>query len=267
MPEIPIGLEFLKLVNDQENACEAETRKHIPELGKAVPACFEELGTAMSFLDRSASCFWGCRKGDHVIEYIVGRVMSSCRASLRLILFGFYDESLSITRGIGEIANLLLLFNQDDASYQEWLQLDADARLKKFSPVKVRLKLEYIDKERGLNLHMLSIDEHRYRTLSSIAAHVTPHTKPQDYNLVGRPVLGARLQDVGVMTCLNELSRVVGLILAIMPGLLEYELSLKKEVHGAAISLLASVGSVDVMTDWQTALGSRDKSESTPGAS
>ena len=169
------------------------------------------------------------------------------------MMFGFYDESLVITRSIGEIANVLL-FNQDNSAYLEWLGLDETARLTRFSPVKVRIKLEEIENRRGVNLKMLSVDEHRYRTLSSLASHVTPHTKPQDYNEVAIPVLGGHFQQVGFMTCLNELARVVGLILAITPKLLRFQPVRKTEVQGAAISLLASVGSVDVMTDWLAAL-------------
>jgi len=109
----PEGSDFLKLVSQQEDACEARTASALPRLGKLAPACYRNLGTVLSLLDRAASCYWGCRGGDHVVEYIAGRSCSSARAARRLFEFGYYDESLSINRSIGEIANLLLLFNFD----------------------------------------------------------------------------------------------------------------------------------------------------------
>jgi len=40
----PEGLAFLKLVFEQEDAYEEETRRHIPDLGKKTLACFQNLG-------------------------------------------------------------------------------------------------------------------------------------------------------------------------------------------------------------------------------
>ena len=49
---------------------------------RKAPRCLESLGTVLSLLDRASSCYWGCRGGDHVIEYFAGRVASSSRAAL-----------------------------------------------------------------------------------------------------------------------------------------------------------------------------------------
>src|SRR5262245_13348972 len=103
----PEGLEFLKLASEQEDSCEKHSHTRLLQMGHKAPQCLENLGTVLSLLDRAASCFWGCHEGDHLIEYLAGRVAASARASLRLLYFGFYDESLSITRSIGEAANLL----------------------------------------------------------------------------------------------------------------------------------------------------------------
>jgi hypothetical protein len=75
-PVCPIGHDFLTLLSKQEDACEAESRDRLPVLGKKTPACVENLGTVLSLLDRAASCFWSCRGGDHIIEYLAGRVCS-----------------------------------------------------------------------------------------------------------------------------------------------------------------------------------------------
>jgi hypothetical protein len=53
---------------------------------------------------------------------------------------------------------------------------------------------------------------------------------------------------------LNELCGVVGLVLVVAPKLLNHEASRKKETQETAISLFASIGSVDVMTDWRKLL-------------
>jgi len=78
---VPEGLDFLRLVPEQEDHCEERTRKLLPELGQKPPRCLEEFGTVLSLLDSAASCFWGCRGGDHVLEYLARRVASSARAS------------------------------------------------------------------------------------------------------------------------------------------------------------------------------------------
>src|SRR5262245_48629772 len=117
---VPEGAAFLKLVWDQEDACQRETDTRLPGMGNRAPACFEQIGTVLSLLDRMASCWWACQGGDHIVEYLCGRVASTGRAALRLMRLGFYDESLVLSRGIGEIANLFLLFKEEPRALEEW---------------------------------------------------------------------------------------------------------------------------------------------------
>jgi hypothetical protein len=245
----PEGSDFLKLVADQEDACQAETRRRIPDLGEKVPACFENLGTVLSLLDRSAACFWSCRGGDHVIEYLAGRVSSSSRAALRLLLFGFYDESLSITRGIGEIANLFLLFNQDPGAFPQWQQSNKKHRMQQFSPIKVRLRLEEIGRGKSVDLRMLRVDEQRYGGLCEIATHVTPATKPQAHNPLGMPFAGAQFQEAGLIVALNELAHATALALMPLPKLLGYDDQRRSEIQQAGANLWTAVGTLDVLTE------------------
>jgi hypothetical protein len=211
----PEGLDFLKLVAEQEDACEAATRCRIPHMGRNAPACVQNLGTVLSLLDRAASCFWGCRGGDHVIEYLAGRVCSCSRASLRLLLLGFYDESLSLTRSIGEIANLFFLFNADGATLSQWKESTKDQRRNHFGPGRVRGRLQ------TMNLPLL-IDDARYGELCEVATHPTPETKPQAHNLLGMPCCGAEFQDAGVLVALNDLALATGWALIPIPTLLNY---------------------------------------------
>ena len=195
----PVGSSFLELVWAQENSCEKETDKRIPHLGVKAPACLERIGTILSFHDRMASCSWVCRGGDHLIEYLCGRVASNARAALRLLRFGFYDESLLVCRAIGETANLLELFVMDAEALKEWTASSRKERMNKFGPGKIR---------RSLTARQPSpiINDERYILLCEKAAHVTPETKPQSYNILGVPVAGASCQDAGILVCLNELA-------------------------------------------------------------
>jgi hypothetical protein len=236
----PEGLDFLKLVSEQEDLCEATTRQRIPAMGEKAPVCLRNLGTVLSLLDRVASCFWGCRGGDHVIEYLAGRVCSSSRAALRLLLFGFYDESLLITRSIGEIVNLLWLFNQDAAALSQWQQLAERQRKEQFSPMKVRLRLETLKVP-------VPIDETRYRELCEVATHPTPHTKPQAYNPLEMPVIGATFQEGGVIIALNELAAATALALVPLPKLLRYDDQRRNEIKNAGVTLLRAVGALNIV--------------------
>lgn len=250
-PNCPEGLEFLKLAAEQEDACEKHSRTRLLKMGQKAPECLENLGTVLSLLDRVASCFWGCRGGDHLVEYLAGRVSASARSSLRLLYFGFYDESLSITRGIGEAANLLFLFMKDIQIFEEWRLSSKKERLSNFSPVKVRLHLERL----GLPV---PIDEARYSQLCEIATHVTPQTKPQAHNPpLGMPLIGGYFQEGGGLVALNELAAATSLATIALPKLLNLQEDKQKRICEVCLVLLKSVGGVNVLTVkdmWQKVL-------------
>jgi hypothetical protein len=244
--EYPEGLDFLMQVSEEENACESETRLRIPELGKMVPACYQELGTVLSLLNRAASCSWGCRGGDHLIEYLAGRVCAYSRSAIRLLLFGFYDESLSLTRSIGEIGNLLLLFNQEPSALPQWRVSDKDLRMTDFGPKKVRKRLKNIGRDKSVDLKPLIVDDDRYVALSEIATHPTPQIKPQAHNAQGKPSVGARFQEAGLVVSLNELARAVACAVLPIPKLLGYDDQRRGAIRERAIILLSTVGGLSV---------------------
>jgi hypothetical protein len=263
----PVGIDFLKVLFEQENSCEAETRRRIPELGIRAPACYLSFGTVLSLLENVASCFWGCRGGDHLIENLAGRVCACSRSSLRLSLFGFYDESLSLSRSIGEIANLLFLFNQDAVAFGQWRQSDKKQRKERFSPVKVRIRLESMD------LPVL-INERRYGELCEVATHPTPQTKPQAHNVLGIPSTGGVFQEAGLVVTLNELAAATAFALVPMPKLLGYDDHRRAQIKGAGFSLLETVGALDILNvkekfaeTWQAAMEECvDESSGSPAA-
>ncbi len=193
---IPEGHEFLELIWSQEDDCEKDTDARFPEFGVKAPKCLNELGTVLSRLNRLASCWWGCRGGDHIEEYLVGRALTNARASLRLLKFGFYDESLTLTRNIGEVANLFYLFATKPDSCEQWRSLDSRSRQREFGPVAVRKKLEAAGKP-------IPIDQTLSKGLSEIGVHPTPDIKPEAHNPLGIPMV-AHLQEAGALLALNE---------------------------------------------------------------
>lgn len=236
---VPEGTAFLRLVWEQEDSCELETDKRFPTMGEKAPACLEQLGTALSLLDRMASCWWACRAGDHLVEYLCGRVASTGRAALRLMRLGFYDETLVLCRGIGEVANLLDLFQQDRHAFEKWKSSSRRDRLKEFGPVGVRLRLEALQASPP-------ISQQRYTLLSERAAHVHPGTKPQAHNILGLPMAGATLQAEGLLVCLNELAVALSLATAFGALLLDLDKELENRIIASARSLAEEIGGATI---------------------
>lgn len=234
---VPEGMAFLHLIWEMEDEAERDADKCLPDMGEKAPTCMTEIGTMLSLLDRMASCWWNCKGGSHEIEYLCGRATSSARAALRLMRFGFYDESLSLCRSVGEIANLLFLFAFDKASFPQWKCSSRSKRMKNFSPSKVRARL-------GETGGGPPINQERYKLLSEQSVHVHPGTKPQSYNLLGVPVAGATFQEGGFLVCLNELTLALSVILFGGSLLLDIDVSLKKHITNVAHNSIKQIGRV-----------------------
>ena len=234
---IPEGERFLEFVWAQEDECEAQTDSRIPSLGRKAPACLKHLGAVLSLLDRMASCWWMCHQGKHRIEYLCGRSASNARVVLRLLRFGFYDEALVLCRGLGEVANLMQLFVYDRKAFDEWENLSPQQIRREFTPVKVRLRLESLSMSPA-------IDEECYRLLSERAAHVHPGTRPQSYNILGVPFVGARIQDEGILVCLNELAVPLSLITAFGANVLKLDQATTKRIISCSRTLAEQIGGV-----------------------
>lgn len=58
--DTPLGSDFLRVVQDQERRCEEKFDAWLPSAGIKAPKTVDALGTALSYLDRVASCWWGC---------------------------------------------------------------------------------------------------------------------------------------------------------------------------------------------------------------
>ena len=257
--KIPVGAEFLQLLEDLENDCLAGTTKRLSELGKVAPQTLEHLGTVLSLLDRLASCHWGCNGGDHIAEYLAGRCCSSSRASFRLIRHGYYDESLALTRSIAETANLLFLFWRQPTSFEQWKKADKSARLREFGPAAVRKRLE------AANVP-LPADTTRYSEFCEIATHVTPATKPQAHNPLQVPTLGGYFQAGGYLMALNELSGMIAMATFASSRLVRLDQPIAKQIAAASVELLRNTGGIDILSIRQALDQSKNNKEGTSAA-
>jgi hypothetical protein len=225
---------YVSLIRRMQSECAMETWTGASLL--------EALDVLLSYLDRAASCFGGCRGGDHRAEYLTGRVASSCQACLLLISCGYYDESLSIIRSLGEIANLMSMFVTDRAQFERWKAVDESTRRREFTPVKVRLWLE---SKNGA----LVIDEQRYRSLSSYSLHASPNAVPQAYNEHGTTMIAPRFQAAGFLLCLNELARSMAFIGIFSGSLLELPKTIKDAIQPVCQMLVDNIGGIDIKTE------------------
>lgn len=239
MSVVPIGLAFLDLVAGHEKECEAETASRRETLGLKAPQCLAQLGTVLSLSDRLATCWWGCRGGDHLVERLIGRAVSSVRASLRLMSGGYYDEALSITRGVGEVANLLALFVADPTAFSKWTTADDRERRNNFGPAAVRRRVADLGAP-------LPVSAERYAVLCEIGTHVTPRTNPQGHNPFGMPVLGGRFQEIGYLLALNELAVPFAFVSVFGAKLLDAPKEVVAEIQVASRAMIEFLGAINL---------------------
>ena len=165
--DFPSGATFLQEIAKFEDRCSSLSRRELARSGRQVPRCLDALGDVLSLAYQAASCHWGCRGPDHAVNYLAVKAATSASASLRCLMAGYYDESLALTRTVGEVANLCLLFLNSPESFDEWRQSYPKVRRTQFSPYRVRQRLEGIG-------HTSPIDADRYSALSERGVHVSP---------------------------------------------------------------------------------------------
>lgn len=195
----PTGSDFLGLAEAIAHNAAAETDARRAASGKTYPLTLDGLGNVLSLLYRAACCHWGCRGGDHQAEWLVGRAVNQAMASYHLLRSAFYDESLMLTRGIGEIANLVWLF-REPGEFEQWRTASRRERMQHFSPKAVRDRLR-------LRLDIgPPIGDDRYKRLCEVGTHPVPYAGPNLFSGGTRPVLGHIVQPAGVLIAINELA-------------------------------------------------------------
>lgn len=237
------GMNYLILAKEQEDKCEEISCHQWANLGKKAPRCFDGIGNVLFLLEYYACCHWGCKGGDHVPQRLIGRVVSSSRASLRLLQLGFYDESLAISRNIDEIANLILLFCMDKASFTHWLSLPDRDRSELYKPSAVRELLRPLGK-------VLQIDGKRYGMLCKVGTHVSPETVPQEHNSSGIPTLGGHYQGQGALVTLNELAIPLMYIAMCLAKIADIAPLQKEALTDAGKILASNIGGVNITSNF-----------------
>jgi len=129
---------------------------------------------------------------------LVGRCCSYGLGAFKLARSGFYDESVSLARTVGEITNLAVLFVTDPSALQEWRTVDERTRRDKFCPVAVRRTLE-------AKSFPVPVNQSRYGQLSAKAVHLIPTIPPQMYNAERHPKTGGYFQETGLYFCIADI--------------------------------------------------------------
>lgn len=160
------------------------------------------LGTSLSFLIRYSTCHFVCKGGNHIMESYCGRAYNLAFSAFILIRKGLYDESFNCIRSLGEIANIIFLFNKDyPKSFKKWLLLSEEKRRKEFSPNSVRNKIKNLGLE---SFTPMKSDE--YWNLCEQSTHIVPHTIPNKYNHDDKGTVGGILQKDGIKKALSHLA-------------------------------------------------------------
>jgi len=210
-----------------------------PIISNRTSNMYESLGTALSLIGQVASCAWGCRGKDHIIENLLRRFCNCAFASLRLMACGLYDEALGPARSMAEIVNLLQVFCIDKKHLEEWKQILPKQRLKKFSPVKVRLAIE----KHG-QIPLISKDI--YSKLCENGIHVSPDAIHISHEYENRLYVGGHFALPGFLLILTRLSSTVAPCLVLAGHLVGAPNEKMKILWHEAKTLLDSRYGIDV---------------------
>jgi hypothetical protein len=232
---------FLEQLSKEFAISEEETILFEKEFsGAKHPETIKILSVTISLLYKGACCFWQCNGGDHLIERMIAKSVNQAISAFKLYRGCFYDESLMITRGIGEIANLLHLFCLFPEKIEQWKTQNDRERYNNFKPAKVRYMLEEAN-------HLAMIDKVRYSRLCEVGTHPTPSEVPGHYTGTGVPILGMIVQPVGAYVSITELSYAVGLVSVAAPKLLKLPNTVSEELRNIGISLIKTLGNFHIL--------------------
>ena len=173
-----------------ENECANATGFFIEKNASIYQEPWRDFQRLFRHLYLFSCCYWGCHGKEHVLEHLGGKTVTNASVAARSIFHGYYDESLSLIRNIGEIANLVNLFWYDGDRIREWIDSDERTRIKKFSPSGIRRLIE-------LTGMMVPFDKDHYGHLCETAVHPVPHVAPNSYSDRAQPVLGLVFQKDG----------------------------------------------------------------------
>ena len=143
------------------------------------------------------------RDEDLKVAQVLGmRTFNALGASLKLALSGYHQNSALILRDVLETVFLLNLFAGDRAFIEQWRKAGKKARMKSFSPVKVRQALDDRD---GFSSKRRA---EMYELFSELAAHPTMKSpwmmRPQKE---GDAVIGPFMETTALEAVISEMGR------------------------------------------------------------
>ncbi|MCE2923727.1 MAG: hypothetical protein ACK5WN_19670 [Alphaproteobacteria bacterium] len=137
-----------------------------------------------------------------VAQLLGMRTFNAFGASLKLALSGYHQNSALILRDVLETAFLLDLFASDRSQIEKWRHADKKARMKDFSPLKVRMALDARDgftSQRRAEI---------YEMFSELAGHPTMKSalmmRPQKD---GDAVMGPFIETSALEAVVSEMGR------------------------------------------------------------
>jgi hypothetical protein len=101
------------------------------------------------------------------IQYIGARLFNSTVTAIKLMLSGYYQNSVMLQRDIVEIGFLLDYFLSDKPKIEKWINSSTKERMDNFSPTSVRKALDDRDGFEGKKRQEI------YRLMSELATHPT----------------------------------------------------------------------------------------------
>lgn len=150
-----------------------------------------------------ANCQFHTSDEDLKVAQVLGmRVFNAFGASLKLALSGYHQNSTLILRDVLETVFLLDLFAGNRALIKCWRFADEKARLKEFSPVKVRIKLDNRDGFTSMKRAEM------YKLFSELAGHPNMKSalmmRPQEN---GDAVIGPFMEATTLEAVISEMGR------------------------------------------------------------
>jgi hypothetical protein len=183
------------------------------QLGEKGGETLNKIEAALRLLTEMASCQWGCRGGDHMIENMVRRLCNYGHSALRLAFSGYYEEALSPLRSLAEGDNLLQLFSADPSAAVEWKDLRGPERRKMFTPYAVRRRLEKFGQEPAVR-------EENYRSLCEASVHIVPDNLALSHDPGRRVYVGACFSIPGLFLVISKAAPVLAVALTFSANLL-----------------------------------------------
>jgi hypothetical protein len=157
------------------------------------------INMSLDFIDRVLRAHTHRSTDELMVLRLAVRCFNSGSAALRLARMGYYNQCLSLIRDIMETTLLLDLFGREPSSIREWTNASEKERNHKFGALRVRFRLEELDREGGGE----PVD--REKTYKRFCTYGT-HASPESFVLISPNAMTqiGPFPDVGRLTAMVE---------------------------------------------------------------